>query len=767
MAGKSSKSGRALGPADYMIIIFCLGGAFFCLRSFWIDFNQTLSQQNAAPVGVISWKYKAAQRRFTDRVIWDRLQRESPVYDGDYVRTAELSEATVTFTGGIIIDLAENSLIQIFLEDSVPRLDLTQGGVSVDAAVPGSSSALLLNAGGRSISVSDGAVLDTRIDGDGSFSLRVNEGSANIVQNGEIQEILAGQAIVLDAEGRVFEDPQTVMLSPKPVARLLQSGETPLAVTFVWNPQNYGGSDRTRIEIAADRGFRRILRTLDGEQQIRASVDLMPGVYFWRAYPVSGADVNAAWVTNAGTGKLTIVSVPVPRTLSPEEGYNYRYRNSPPAVRFQWTASPEISFYMLEAADNPALTNPVLQTLVRGGEGDAISFSHSGLGTGRWYWQVTPVFTDEYEGKIAPSSIASFTVTQSGTLEAPTLLGPRAETILNIGEAAAPAGRQDFVFSWQNEAEADLYTLLISASPDLRDPLITRQVDHNYAVYGAKEALLGEGRYYWGVYQTDAEGAVSAVSPSRPFTIHAGEIVLQPIFPPDNYTVTNADLPDTRFAWRTNLSGPLRFQISDTPDFSRLVIDEIAAGESFRGQPLEDGRWYWRITAQAGAVNRQTMGRSFQVVPPPSEPPPPRPAPALPSAPARITPVPPPLLPEALGRLPENEYIIGPVQLRKSRIITFAWNPVLGADAYIFTLYKEEAGSRRLIQRWASARNTRSLYDLSLLENGRFIWQVEAISQAADGSVKQHGTVGENSFTVEIPVLRRNTANSPGVVYGR
>jgi hypothetical protein len=267
------------------------------------------------------------------------------------------------------------------------------------------------------------------------------------------------------------------------------------------------------------------------------------------------------------------------------------------------------------------------------------------------------------------------------------------------------------------------------------------------------------------VFQTGGDGAVSAVSPPRPFTLHAGEIILQPTFPPDNYTVTNTELPDTRFSWRTNLEGSLRFQVSAAPDFSRPVIDEIAAGESFRGRPLDDGTWYWRITAQAGGVSMRTAGRSFRVVPPaaavpPDEPPPPRPSPPAAVAPA-------PLLPEALGRLPENGYIIGPAQLRESRIITFAWDPVPGADAYIFTLYKAEAGGRRLIQRWASVRNTRPLYDLSLLENGSFIWQVEAVGQEADGSVKQHGTAGENSFTVDIPVLRRNTANSPGILYGR
>jgi hypothetical protein len=41
--------------------------------------------------------------------------------------------------------------------------------------------------------------------------------------------------------------------------------------------------------------------------------------------------------------------------------------------------------------------------------------------------------------------------------------------------------------------------------------------------------------------------------------------------------------------------------------------------------------------------------------------------------------------------------------------------------------------------------------DLSLLGNGgAFIWQVEALSRAADGSIEQRGTAGENRFTLDL-----------------
>jgi hypothetical protein len=697
------KHGWFMTAADYIVIILCLSGAFFCLRSFWVDFNQTLSQQNAAPLGIISWKYKAAQRRFTDRVLWDRLQRESPIYNGDYVRTAELSEATVTFAGGIVIDLAENSLIQIFRENAVSRLDVTQGGISVDTAVSRDSGALILNAGDRTISVGKGAVFDTRIDTDGNFSLRLTEGSAEFLQKGETLELTAGQALIQDPEGRSLEIPQTVILSPKPVARLLHSADS-LPVTFYWNPQNYGWGDHTRVEIALDRSFRRILHVLDGGTQTDLTVDLANGVWFWRAYPVGnaadsslygataadGAAADAAAdlqarIALAATGKLTILSLPVPRTLSPAEGYDYRYRSKTPSILFEWTASPEVSFYMLEAADNPGMTRPELQTLARGGSGSALSLAYSGLGEGRWFWRVSPVFTDEYQGNVAPSAAASFTVTKSGALEAPLLLTPRSGAALSI----AAVDRQDLYFSWQNEAEADSYTLLISPSADLRNPLIERRTRDNYAVYASSESLLAEGRYYWGVYQTDSEGTVSAASPSRAFVAVPG--APQPLSPPE------------------------------------------APGLS----------------------------------PPAPDPEPPPPVAVIPAAaPVEREPPPPPLLPEPGGRLPANGYRVGPEQLREFRAIRFSWEAVAGADSYIFALYKDEGGERRFIQRWASTRNSHDLNDLTLLENGRFIWEVEALNQGSGGPVRR-GRAGANSFTVDIPPIRRHTANSPGAVYGR
>lgn len=832
---KNREDDQLLQGADYIVTFFCLTGAFLCLYFFWLDFNHTLARQHEAPVGTISWKYKAAQRRFTDRVLWDRLQKNALVYNGDYIRTAELSGATITFIQGNIIDLDENTLIEIFTENDKPYLDLIRGDLAVNTKT---GAAMILRAGDKIVNVDEGTALNTRMTAEGNLSLSLSEGSAAVEAAGKTRRLATGEALSLDSGGLVFDTAQTVMLSPKPAARLIHSGENPLPVEFAWKGVNYADGERTRIDIASDRGFTRILHSLDGAAQDRMHTELAPGVYYWRAYPVSMTETipNAADAA-ISTGKLTIASVPAPKLLSPGQDYNYQYRSRPPLVKFQWTASPEAASYLLEAADNPGLENPALRESVQGGAAGAISFNFTGLERGRWYWWVTPVLGGEYEGRLDPSAPASFTISRGGNLAIPALLTPRPDAVI---------GSQAVYFSWQNENEAESYTLLISPEADLRNPVITRQTAANYYNYGAGDLPLGEGRYYWGVYQTGSDGTVSAVSTARPFTVAAEELFLRPVFPPDNYTLSGAQLQDIRFTWRTSLSESLLFQVSNTPDFSAPVINEAAARGVFQGRPLGEGRWYWRIAAVGG--NPQSPVRSFQVIssskavlpPPYLISPQNEPLAVRPDAAAIFTwrhvegadyynfslyqengdgtaaysapfiaeprlelslgdyPEGPytwtvqafaeekadaarlsgslsnaefylrPLLPEARLRQPENGFSLDPGRLQESRIITFIWDGVPGANSYILTLYQDEGGGRRLIRRWENLVQTSlTLNDLSILENGGIIWQVEGRRLAADGSVEQWGTAGENRFTVDLPALMLDVRQNPGKYYGQ
>jgi hypothetical protein len=128
----------------------------------------------------------------------------------------------------------------------------------------------------------------------------------------------------------------------------------------------------------------------------------------------------------------------------------------------------------------------------------------------------------------------------------------------------------------------------------------------------------------------------------------------------------------------------------------------------------------------------------------------------------------PPPLPSAAGRQPENNYVIDPEMLRGSRTIVFKWDPVEGADTYIFTLLGEDdSGIRQSITVAEASESSYTLEDLSLLDRGRFIWRVEAVSRGTNGTIERHGIPGENRFTVDIPQPNAPRGKDPGTLYGR
>jgi hypothetical protein len=127
-----------------------------------------------------------------------------------------------------------------------------------------------------------------------------------------------------------------------------------------------------------------------------------------------------------------------------------------------------------------------------------------------------------------------------------------------------------------------------------------------------------------------------------------------------------------------------------------------------------------------------------------------------------------PLLAEAGNRRPGNDYVFGAEQLRANPAIIFSWDRVEGANSYALTIFKEGAGGEReqVHSIDALAAPGYTLRDLSVLDQGRFIWQVEALSRKPDGTVEQHGVIGENWFVVDLPQLRRGQLKESETLYG-
>ena len=714
---------------DFFVVLFCLFTFTLSLFLFQNDLFMTLRSLTNEPVGTVTVRNNTVQRRLSDRGVWDRLFVESPVYNGDTIRVARLSDAILNIDNNAI-ELGENTLIHIRVSEGVPQIDFVSGEINVVSEFD--SRSIMVVVGERIVEPVPGAVFSAS-GGEEGLLLRFSEGQAIITRAGFIESAVAGSVYVLDSGGRELSEPAAVVSQPTPNARYLKTGAQPLSVNFSWNTANLAPWDNLRLEIAQDRNFSRIVRTINTADS-GAVVPLDSGTWHWRLYYEDNI---------LSTGRFTVTETSAPLLLAPETERQIQFRTVRPEIRFRWTELEETLYYSLHVSSSPDFSNPLISVNVQG-----TSFVSQNLGAGTWFWRVMPVYPSVYEGSAISSATSTFNISQSEELQTLSLNMPNSESVLSLGPES-----NDILLSWTGSRDAVSYTVQISAHQDLRDPVIAETVRNNFYTYRRDDNILFPGQYYWSVFYSDEEGNSSLLPPARSFTVVEREVIQRLAYPPDRYNIETGQLWNTQFAWRTNISHDMRFQVSASPDFSQMTINEPVTGGSVQGISLPVGEWYWRISARLDSQSPvyTTNARSFNIIAPP--PPPPPPAAALPEVvalpeapppvPAPVTPPPPPPPPPppaAITTLPAPEVALplrltlvspapeavlpGLTALREPTV--FRWDTTEDIEQARFVLSRQSDPTRG--QPEVEIYSTDRTVTVNTLGEGLWYWTIEGVS---------------------------------------
>ena len=217
---------------DLLAILICLSIATYSLWLFWLDFNAVMEKNNELPIASVSWKYKAAQRKFSDRLIWDRLQQDSPVYNGDTIRTAAGAETTVSFANSEL-HLGENTIIQIQMDNAgTTSVNLSGGSLSANA---NAGSKMQLKSGNVTVDLQEGTALNARAGSSDTeaLSLQVTAGNALINGTEGNRTVSQGESMSMGTDGKVSMRPITI-LEPEPNLRLLEFEDATQSLKFKW-----------------------------------------------------------------------------------------------------------------------------------------------------------------------------------------------------------------------------------------------------------------------------------------------------------------------------------------------------------------------------------------------------------------------------------------------------------------------------------------------------------------------------------------------------
>lgn len=700
--------------AFWTAVIICVLGAAVSATFFYRSFFKALTKLNESPIATITFKYKTAQRKFIDRVVWDRLRQNSAVYNGDTIHTSDLSEATVWFDDGTVLDLSENTMVQIFLHDNgTLAAELGEGSATVDSSENGAG--VTITAANVTVDVKSGSKLFAKTSQDNkNVTLNVEKGNAALLGGGIVAE---GQSVNIDDSGN-----QTSFVSmnyPAPSSKILYFTEGDYPLEFQWSGSDYG--KEYIIQIATDKDYKNTVNSLKTSGIERLTVNLSNGTYYWRMLESDGTDSSDAANVFVGedlcSGKFQLVQSLKPELVAPVADYCYQFRKKKPAVRFIWTESPTATAYNFVVADNPDLRNPVIEQRT-----SSPSIIISTLDKGKYYWAVTPFYTINRLGLANPSEVGSFVIEQRGDLENPVLMVPANGSFVDRTQ------QKGTTFSWRSEDEASYYKIRIGTTEEIRNPIFERDVTENYInfSYGMLQNFA-TGQYFWNIVFVDSEGNTSPVSETREFYALNGTVEQRTIFPPEGYNVWNPLLADTRFTWKTNILLTHTIQIATDKQFQNIVYEGQSNSSAFSGVNLDIGTYYWRVSAKDGSFETATQPKTLNIVK------------GL-DFPVMISPT------------TYNNAIVRP-----GIPFSFTWNEVEGAEYYRLKVY--DASGKKVLIDENFIEDTSYEISLDNYAEGYYKWDVQAFANENEISSRVNSGVTDSQFYLRI--IRPSVLKAP------
>jgi hypothetical protein len=738
MQKKKSTKSRA---TDFLIILFCLAGASVSGVLFWQEYNRTLVKLNEAPIGTIVFKNRIAHRKIENRIAWDRLKQTSPIYNGDTIRTAEMSEAVITFPDTVAnIGVFENTLIQVFYnEEDGARIDLTNGDLEVSAG----TGSILVSSGTSVVEIGQESQVSLN-RGSGGFELAVSEGTARV--NGT--DLESGRTLSLLDDGSSNPNPVIAVTTLGKFTRVLGSSNGRSSIQLSWNASNFNSDTHVLVQAAQDKGFTRIVETQDIWGASSATLSLPPGMYFWRAVPVQGAEpVRGSYPS----GRIEVLPPASVTAFAPAQGEDFIFTGNS-RIPFSWSSAEGTNGYLLEISANENMISPEISRRIQ-----STSVIQTGLGDGRWYWRVRPLFPQQVKGEAVPSAVQAFSIARGTVVPAvPVLTFPAESGYLNIEKPN---------LLWKHDSGVDSWTVEVANNPQMSSPLVQQRTNVNFYAFPLGNTLQIGKTYYWRV---TAQGGVATSSAVHSFT-------------PEDPVVLAA---------RSTRRSPVPVPVAPEPAAPEPVVTGLAVAEVAPPAPLAEPAVPEPAPAEPVALVEPVAPEPVlpvivESVPEPAPPPPPPPPPPAPPV-QEPPPVPGPVRTETpeeiLRRLttvsgtgtitatfPMDGYTAPLAQVAKAPSLVFNWEG--RAREYYFSLYRT-SGEAIIVMTSINEPRYRFQYP-QLLEAGEYIWQVfERDSQGIwpdTPSVARRFTVtsGSASNAPAVPaVIKQLSTSEPGVLYG-
>lgn len=740
-----TKKKAKLKLTDFFIFAFCLSIGASSIWLFYKDLNNSTSRKDKENIGIISFKDKIAQRKFDDRIVWERIQTGTPLYNFDTIRTSDLASAIITFEDGTVINLNENTMLQVYKSKDGMGISVGDGNITVDTTNAKTSVDVSMKNGSKLV-LESGSRLTAKTDStseNNSFNLQ--SGKANLVNlQGEEQTVNEGQAVKVDGTGQVKNEVISVNSVSENLHLLsFENEEEEKKVLFEWNVIEELKNEEICIEVSYDKDFSEISQSFTKQGASSVELSGKPGAkLYWRIYPLNDKH-------NVFTGIIAIDSVEPIKQISPVYDSVIKTNLDLSQINFAWTGNKYASHYKFELCDEVNFENPIISREV------SENYTTAAIEKfGTYYWRITPFYSINDLGYDKPTELSKFTIKKNEIVAKPVPLLPREDAIIELDSKG-----KNVTFLWKSDAENAGYKVIIAADKNFSHPVFEGSSNENKLTQKIDTSILEpENMYFWKVVRIDADNDSSALAQSaeqesagatitkNTTTVNSGDsesdvrcLVVQEyipgknntVFPPEGYNIEFSKLPNINFTWK--LSEMYRnnetlsvFQISDKIDFSSNIQEVKTYATNVSGINLTQGEFFWRV----GVIPKDyfeptafTNPQSLKIL-------------------AELG------TPQIIHPEPDSiQTIYG------NNAVKIEWNEVTGADFYKVQIYNAETGSTvGTVQSVKEPNTIVYLPENSYEDKIPYKCSIQAVSEQTDLTPLRVGKAVETLFYARNPI---------------
>lgn len=676
------------------------------LLYFFTDLSRTVYHDAKEIASIVSRK-KIVQRKFSDSVIWEQLNQDSPVYNEDVIRTADGSTVKVHFLTGTTVELDENSMMQIFeSRDGKLKLSVGGGNFTVDSTDSSGDIKIELE-NGSEISLESG----TKINGlskDGKNTFSVEEGSVSFVNDeGEKEFVISGEEVKMDSDGGIKKVPVSIV-NVNPSQKVLTEENKEAVISFDIKTEDAVKGKKIYVETSYSPDFSEIEEKREVNPDEKVELKSKEGKLFYRVYAEDD-------IEESSEGKFTVENVDPPELISPRENSVFNSIYVKPEITFAWTGNEYIDYSVLEIYDENDIQEPVVRKNVF-----SDSEKISSLSEGNYFWKIIPHYTENVLESESEKQVNHFTIVKEQENMSPVLLLPQDESVISLDEE-----KKNVLFVWESDVKSDEYTVEFSSQEDFGKKAYSKSSGQMRLNAELSINDIAEGKYFWRVVRKDSGKEYFSDVRKVSFEKYIPKKT-ELSFPPENYMLEGSDLGALDFMWRLSDENKDKnvesiVEISDTVDFSKVLVSEKTDSGFVSGVSLDDGKYFWRVKikdAETGKLLEETVPRSFSVV-------------------KELG------VPEIVA--PENN---SNYEMTDSLSIKIKWNSVTDADYYNVSIVDE---NKKIIGEAKKVFENEALVSVpeSIVKYGdykKLKCSVQAVSQEKENSPLRLSRKSENNF---------------------